>query len=251
MDLSEAPAVVLRRHPWELARLDFFRRQLRTLGVERRPIEVLDVGSGDAWLATTLLASLHEGSHVTCWDSGYSPAHLDELRGRFGPRARFVVERPEERFDLVLLLDVLEHVDDDAGFLRAIVDHNLKDGGHALISVPAWRALFGDHDMRLHHVRRYQPDEATRLLDRSGLTIQARGGLFHSLLLPRVAERLAARAGLVRKPPPHLGEWRAGRVVSAMVETVLKWDGSLGAILAKRRIALPGLSWWATCVKRS
>ena len=51
MDLSEAPAVLHRRHPWELARLDFFRRQLSARGFDRRPVAILDVGSGDAWFA--------------------------------------------------------------------------------------------------------------------------------------------------------------------------------------------------------
>jgi len=251
VDLTEVPDVVVRRHPWELARLDFFRRRAQALGLAVRPIRVLDVGSGDAWLATTLLSALHPDSVLTCWDSGYTAAHLADLTARFGPRCQFVVTRPDDRFDLVLLLDVLEHIDDDLGFLRETVTRNLVAGAHALVSVPAWQTLFGDHDVRLHHFRRYQPDQARRLLEDSGLTLLASGGLFHGLLLPRVIERLSARVGVRRTPPPTIGEWRAGPVVSAAVETVLKWDGRLSALMAKGRLALPGLSWWATCVKRS
>jgi dolichyl-phosphate beta-glucosyltransferase len=149
VDLSEAPATVLRRHPWELARREFFRRRIRSLGLDRRPIEVLDVGSGDAWLATSLLPALHADSRLTCWDSGYREAHLEDLGRRFAPRARFVTARPAQPFDLVLLLDVLEHVENDAEFLGGIVAANLRAGAHALISVPAWQTLFGDHDVRL------------------------------------------------------------------------------------------------------
>jgi SAM-dependent methyltransferase len=251
VDLAEVPSDVARRHPWELARLDFFRRRAQSLGLDRRPIGVLDVGSGDAWLATTLLSTLHPGSLLTCWDSGYTPAHLADLTARFGPRARFVVTRPDEPFDLLLLLDVLEHIEDDLGFLRETVARNLVAGGYALISVPAWQALFGDHDVRLRHFRRYQPDQARRLVEGSGLTVLASGGLFHGLLLPRAIERLSATAGVQHKAPRTVGEWRAGPVVSALVETVLRWDGRLSALMAKGRVTLPGLSWWATCVKRS
>jgi 2-polyprenyl-3-methyl-5-hydroxy-6-metoxy-1,4-benzoquinol methylase len=245
------PAVVIRRHPWEVARLDFFRRQLRSRGLDRRPLEVLDVGSGDAWLAMSILPALHADSSITCWDAAYGEAQVQDLTRQADPRVRFVATQPQGHFDLALLLDVLEHIEGDDVFLNDVVDKNIRTGGHVLVSVPAWRILFGEHDVQLHHFRRYQPREAARLLERVGLEIVSRGGLFHTLIVPRVAERLAARAGLLTAPPPNAGEWKAGPLLTAVVEGLLKLDGRLSTLLSGGNLELPGLSWWAICVKPS
>lgn len=251
MDLSEAPAVLLRRHPWEMARLGFFRRLLRSHGLDRQPIQLLDAGSGDAWFARTLLPSLHPSSSITCWDTAYTAAQIEVLAREAGPRLRLVAEQPTALFDLVLLLDLLEHIENDAEFLRSLVDRNLAPGAHVLVSVPAWSALFGDHDVQLRHFRRYAPDQGARLLEQAGLCILSRGGLFHSLLLPRIAERVAARLGLLKAPPPNAGEWRAGTVTSAVVEGMLTLDGNLSSLLSAMNLELPGLSWWALCTRPS
>lgn len=251
MDLSEAPAVLHRRHPWEVARLDFFRRLLRARGFDRRPVAILDVGSGDAWFARSLLAALDPATRVTCWDAAYTAAQMEALAREAGPRLACVSAPPEGRYDVVLLLDVLEHIEDDAGFLAGVVARNLAPGAHALVSVPAWGTLFGAHDVQLLHFRRYAPAEGARLVTRAGLRIVSRGGLFHSLLLPRVAERLAAGAGLLRTPPPNAGEWKAGPLASILVEQALMLDGRLSSLLSGVHMEMPGLSWWALCVKPS
>lgn len=251
MDLTEARPGIVRRHPWEVARLRFFTRLLRGQGLCARPLSVLDAGAGDAWFAAGVLPCFHPATRITCWDTGYDAAARERMAREGDPRIRYVSDPPAERFDLLLLLDVLEHVEDDEPFLRTLVDRNLEPGGRALISVPAWRALFGEHDVRLRHFRRYSPGEAARLIERAGLTIERRGGLFASLLVPRLFETLAARAGLMRRPPPHAGEWTGGPAVTTLIETMLDLDGRLSAPFAGGPIETPGLSWWALCAKPS
>jgi 2-polyprenyl-3-methyl-5-hydroxy-6-metoxy-1,4-benzoquinol methylase len=185
MDLSELSGEATGRHPWELSRGRFFATALRQGGFCDRPLSVLDVGSGDAWLARTLLSTMHPQTTITCVDVGYGDRTDAPSEGS---RMRFVREIPAERFDLVLLLDVLEHIRDDVGALRAVVDDHLQSDGHALVSVPAWRRLFSEHDTRLRHFRRYDPTDAERLIEGAGLRIIRRGGLFHSLLVPRIVQ---------------------------------------------------------------
>jgi SAM-dependent methyltransferase len=60
----------------------------------------------------------------------------------------------EKSFDLVAALDVLEHVDDDRASAHALVDL-VRPGGWLFVTVPAHQALWGSHDRRLHHRRRY------------------------------------------------------------------------------------------------
>jgi len=59
-----------------------------------------------------------------------------------------------EAYDLVLLMDVIEHLDDDLGFLSAALEH-LKPGGIIAINVPAHMAFYSKYDEVVGHKRRY------------------------------------------------------------------------------------------------
>ncbi len=59
-----------------------------------------------------------------------------------------------ERFDLAVMLDVLEHLDDDVAALKALSDQ-ITDDGHVLLTVPAYAFLWSHHDEARHHKRRY------------------------------------------------------------------------------------------------
>ena len=88
-------------------------------------------------------------------------------------------------YDLIALLDVLEHVPDDLASLRAI-HHRLKAGGALLMTVPANPWMWSAHDAAHHHFRRYTRKQLNELFLRSGLEIQLLS-YFNSLLFPLVA----------------------------------------------------------------
>jgi SAM-dependent methyltransferase len=88
-------------------------------------------------------------------------------------------------YDLVALLDVLEHVPDDLGSLRAI-HRRLKPGGALLLTVPANPWMWSAHDSAHHHFRRYTKKQLQELFLRSGLEIQLLS-YFNTLLYPLVA----------------------------------------------------------------
>jgi SAM-dependent methyltransferase len=254
MDLSEMPGALLRRHPWEVARARFFGRVLRDAGLLGAARRVLDVGAGDGYLAGTLLAELPAGSSAVCFDAHYSDEDLRRFGEGSSPGLSFSRERPAGRFDLILLLDVVEHVADDRGFLGAFVTDSLAPGGVVLVSVPAWPALFSRHDEALKHYRRYRPAACRALMAEVGLTIRRSGGLFHSLLVPRalavVGERLLTSLGRRPAVPSNLGDWRGGRAISTAVGGGLAADTFLSRLLARLGPsvpALPGLSFWALC----
>jgi SAM-dependent methyltransferase len=62
--------------------------------------------------------------------------------------------------DAIVATDILEHLDDDAGALAEFY-RVLKPGGHAVITVPAYRFLWSEHDEALMHRRRYVARELT------------------------------------------------------------------------------------------
>ncbi len=88
-------------------------------------------------------------------------------------------------FDLIALLDVLEHVPDDLASLRAI-HMRLKPGGALLLTVPANAWMWSAHDAAHHHFRRYSKKRLEELFLRSGLEVQLLS-YFNALLFPLVA----------------------------------------------------------------
>lgn len=73
-------------------------------------------------------------------------------------------------FDCVLALDVIEHVDDDMGILTSLYKV-IKPGGHLIITVPAFDALWSEHDEINHHKRRYRAPELKRLVEEAGFSV--------------------------------------------------------------------------------
>jgi SAM-dependent methyltransferase len=74
-------------------------------------------------------------------------------------------------FDVIGLFDVLEHVEDDSGALRAAKSH-LAPGGALILTVPAHQALFGPHDVEHHHKRRYAYAELNAKLLAAGFEVE-------------------------------------------------------------------------------
>lgn len=77
---------------------------------------------------------------------------------------------PSATYDVVMLLDVLEHLEDDVAGARDVA-RVLKPGGMAIITVPAFRFLWTKHDESAHHFRRYRKKELCRVLEGAGLEL--------------------------------------------------------------------------------
>jgi SAM-dependent methyltransferase len=255
MDLKEVPSAPFARHPWEIARARFFLRVLRDAGVLTTSRACLDVGAGDGYLARSVMEALPPSSHMTCLDIQYTDADLRRFAEPTLPGLSFVRERPAARFDVLLLLDVIEHVPDDVEFLRGLVTDNLAPGGRVVISVPAWQGLFSRYDEALDHRRRYSPRALERTIQAAGLAQVKRGGLFHSLLFPRLLsvarERVSRKAGRSDGAPPNLGQWSGGAAISKTVDAALAVDNAVSRVTARLGVALPGLSCWALCEREA
>ena len=85
-----------------------------------------------------------------------------------------IFERKPEfsgRFDLLILFDVLEHIEDESQFLECVKYH-LTETGTLLVNVPAIQWLFSDYDRAAGHVRRYSLNQLTGVARQSGYQIQ-------------------------------------------------------------------------------
>lgn len=107
-------------------------------------------------------------------------------------------------YDLVAVLDVVEHIEDDVAALRGMASL-LKPGGKILIAVPAHQWLWSAHDVVNHHHRRYSKASLVTAIEAAGLK-PARLTYFNSLLFPlaaaaRIAGRLTGRDDSDDSPP--------------------------------------------------
>jgi SAM-dependent methyltransferase len=89
---------------------------------------------------------------------------------------------PEGAFDLVVSLDVIEHLQDDAGALREL-RRVTRPGGALLVTVPAYQWLWSGHDEVNHHHRRYNRRTLLAAAVSAGWRAE-RSTHFNSLLLP-------------------------------------------------------------------
>lgn len=108
-------------------------------------------------------------------------------------------------FDCVLALDVIEHVDDDMGILTSLFKV-IKPGGHLIITVPAFDALWSEHDEINHHKRRYRSPQLKHLIEEAGFTVDrvsyCNTALYLPVLLTRKAKNLW-RAVSRQRPGEH------------------------------------------------
>ena len=113
---------------------------------------------------------------------------------------------PDRAYDLVALLDVLEHVDDRSESLRSIAA-KLKPDGKILVTVPAYQWMWSAHDRAHHHKLRYSKKGLRRDAEAAGLRVR-KLGFFNSLLFPvaaavRLLGKLAGKSSSDDKVPPR------------------------------------------------
>lgn len=132
-------------------------------------------------------------------------------------------------FDVIGAFDVLEHIDDDRGVLRAMYE-GVAPGGGVVLTVPQHQALWSPIDDYGHHRRRYARRELEEKLRDAGFTV-VRMTSFLSLLLPLL---VAARWRLRSFDPKVDSELR----VSPLLNGVLS-----GVCSLERTFIRMGVSW--------
>lgn len=149
---------------------------------------VLDVGAGSGVFSRMLIKD-ETTEQAVCVDPNYTnewlSAHRDE-------RISYVRGIDASDADLVLMIDVIEHVDDDVALISDYVE-KVPAGARFLISVPAFQFLWSPHDDFLEHRRRYTLETLETSVRASGLEpLELRyffGALFPAVAAMRMADR--------------------------------------------------------------
>ena len=167
------------RHFWYVGRHRFILRSLlRFVGSQASPkvpsLSGLDLGGGcGGWVR--YLQQHQPGLFTELALADSSLQALGMARGVVGPKvARYqtdLLDLPwRRRWNVIFLLDVLEHIPADAEALRQIAEA-LRPGGLLLITTPALDCFWTHNDVLASHVRRYSRSAFCRLAETSGLEL--------------------------------------------------------------------------------
>ncbi len=203
------------RHWWFVGRRYILQRLIKSLDVTDTA-KILELGSGTGGN----LQMLAQFGKVTAVEMNDTARKISEAKGLSAEILPGVLpdqlQLGDRKFDLVVLLDVLEHIEHDQKTL-ATINNLLTPNGLAIITVPAYRILFSEHDRELHHKRRYERDELMQKIQKSGLTIK-KLCFFNTILLPvAFALRLLCKQ-TGSEVPPH---W-----LNAVLKTIFCSEGS-------------------------
>lgn len=135
--------------------------------------KLLDIGSGSGFFAEYVVQNGISQS-VVCVDPNY-----ENLNSRH-PNILLARELPIQEFDAIIMLDVLEHVEDDYALMREAVARLSRDG-LMVMTVPAFQMLWSAHDVFLGHHRRYRLKQLETLAVDCGLKLVKGSYLFGTL----------------------------------------------------------------------
>lgn len=138
-------------HWYYHSKYKLIRAHLRTLGLNPDTFTTADVGTGVGLFLSKLES---DGLASTERSIGIDPAYVNPATA-VGSSIPLVQNFSGDRqYDVILMMDVLEHVKDDVSLLRETVKY-IKPGGFLLVTVPALPFLMSAHDRFLGHFRRY------------------------------------------------------------------------------------------------
>ncbi len=188
MDLKECGSLSLdsNAHWYYRAKFNALQRLFPT-GAGHKTL--VDLGAGDGFFGKNFLKTT-DASECYLVDVNYETEHEEVQDGKKIAYRRNMPTIPDAAD--VLLIDVLEHIEDDVEFLTN-ASHNVHAGSNFMITVPAFQFLWSGHDEFLEHKRRYTLKSLREVVKKSGLDIGESGYFFASLLAPALATRIMAR----------------------------------------------------------
>ncbi len=130
--------------------------------------KVLDVGCGSGRLSKKLS---EKGCSVVAIDTDWKAVEIAKKKGITAFVTGINEWVTDEKFDCIILGDVLEHIEDDESAMRKIRSM-LKPHGCIVVNVPSYQFLFSQHDVALGHKRRYSDHELRTKLEASGFKLE-------------------------------------------------------------------------------
>jgi SAM-dependent methyltransferase len=178
------------------------------------PKEILDVGAGSGYFSRYLLSNT-KAAAAWCVDTSYAADTDEDCHGH---ALHFRRSLDTINADLVLVMDVLEHVDDDVGLLKEYAS-KVPSGSRFLMTVPAFKFLWSGHDDFLEHKNRYTLKQLEDVARQAGLRVRC-GAYYFGMVFPiaailRMAQKLGLGGG-----PARSQLTRHGPIVNSLLKAM-------------------------------
>lgn len=241
------------RHPWELARIKVVENILKNTVKLKSDARILDLGCGDAYVALQL-SQKFSTAKFHCVDIAFTPEIIEELSANLSGHPISLHSSLDdlktdtiEPVDVVLLLDVIEHIEDDIVFMQSLRDSGIIDENtQVIITVPAFQSLFSNHDVYLKHFRRYNVSMLNNHLEKSGFKSAKTGYFFISLLFARMVQKIFIRNRAVDEEK-GIGAYQSKGIFDKIIVLILYLDFLIGKFFRFFGIRIPGLSCFSIC----
>lgn len=188
------------QHWWWRSRETVILAELERLKPDAQWGTILDVGCGEGLFFETL-SQFGEVEGVE--RGGPFPGDRNDPRWRIHRVAFEDQFDPGRRYDLILMLDVLEHIDDPVQSIRK-AEELLERDGILFITVPAYRLLWTYHDDLNHHRTRFTRRSLRAVMEHSGLEIRQMRYFFHWIFPVRILIRLYETLSRRNLGPPRI-----------------------------------------------
>lgn len=181
MDLKELENGVNPDTHWyyqskKLPLFNYTKKVLRTA----TPLNIVDVGSGSGFFSLSLEKEFGNAiKKVYLVDINYTAEEIAATQGQKIEKTLRIPDKIEN--GLVILMDVLEHLEDDLKMLQEIKKACVGDNNYFFITVPAFQSLWSGHDVYLGHYRRYRISTLRNVLQQAGYNTQNVYYLYGSL----------------------------------------------------------------------
>lgn len=175
---------------------------IKNLLLKENPRNILDMGCGTGE-TLTFLKTIFPKAKLTGVDVSSQAVKYTKNRGHEAKMADALhLPFADKIFDAVLLLDVVEHIEDDTGVVKE-AKRVLKSGGIIIITVPALQIIWSAHDVNQGHFRRYTRHRLLSLAQKNQLKVSFLS-YFNFFLSPAIIPiRLVSRISRLKR----LGEY--------------------------------------------
>ncbi|MBN2564523.1 MAG: class I SAM-dependent methyltransferase [Candidatus Eisenbacteria bacterium] len=206
---------------WFVARRQLVRELIERYAPADRQLSILDVGCGTG---ATLKAIQDQGAEMGL-DRSSTALAFSRQRGlrRLAQATAEALPVAGESLDVVLALDLLEHIEDDEAAVKEL-GRVLRPGGILVVAVPALPELWSEHDEALDHVRRYRGKRLRRLLLQAGLRVEKLSPLILALLAPIAGLRALQRLIPRKKDTPETAFIIPPRVINNLLILTLRLE---------------------------
>ncbi len=247
MDIREVPEGEFNRHPWEISRakmtISIMASCLRDIHKDSQGLNIADIGAGDMYFDKEYL-KVFPKDRIWAIDDEYKvfTSEHDHIL-----IAKAISEFSGEKFDVAVMMNLMEYIPDEVRFLEELITHMQPDGILFFI-LPAYSYLFSQHDVYVKGLRRYNHRSFKKIIENTrGVELKTSFYFYSSLFIIRTFKRVLRIPTDTDQRKVPLWKYSADHFYTRAITAMLNIDFHVWRLLQKTGIKLPGLSLFAVC----